>query len=339
MTESKVIWIDDDLSHKKDADLLAEKSADLKITFFHPKEFVVEEMPVDLFLLDDRLYQHENAKNEKSNARGFTLAANIRFSFPEIPIYIFTKDFFDQGIFGVLSQASESFVDEKIYYKDVQRRGVEILLNDSLDYKKIRSVEKLNLQQLLNLLNPPEDIVDELKNALPEALRDGLRPADDQGKSEGNSLFYGKWIKKSLLTYSGFIYDSLFAATSVGLTEKMFLEIQDFAPALYDGLFSKSRKPLWWNRKLRSILMTKAQKALDNKAIGNPFALAEKIFNLKENEILKCAVCKEKYPETVAFNKDDPNDRQPVHFSCSAVDYTKENKLFFEELRYFKYED
>ena len=192
---------------------------------------------------------------------------------------------------------------------------------------------------MLNLLNPPEDIIEDLYAALPEALKEGLRPTKDENKPEGNSLLYAKWIKHTLLAYCGFIYDSLSAATSVGLPVKKFLELEDFKPALYKGIFSQSKEDRWWKRKLQAILIDKAQSTLDIKDIGNPFSLAEKIYKLKKNEQLKCAVCKEKYPETVAFNKSNANDRQPVHFSCSSIDHSKENKLFFEEIRYFEYEE
>lgn len=333
-----LIWIDDDKNHKKDAEYIMKKCANLEISFFHPTEFDPDKKSADLFLLDDRLYQHENDNNQKSKQRGLTLAADIRVVFPEIPIYIFTNEFFEQGIFGTLSLATEGLADEKIFYKNIQRSGFEILYNDAIDYKKVRSIEKLNYKQLLKLLNPPEGINDDLYNALPEPLKEGLRPANDEEKPDGNSLFFGKWVKRILLTYSGFLYDSLFAATSVGLPEEKFLKIGDFKQALYDGVFSKPRKPLWWKGKLTSILIDKAQKSMKINDIGNPFSIAEKAYNLREEEQLRCAVCKEKYPETVAFNKDDESDRQPVHLSCSEVDRSKENKLFFEEIRYFENE-
>jgi hypothetical protein len=337
--KTTIIWIDDEKKHRVDSDFMMKKCINLEILFFHPKEFLVEKTPADLYLLDDRLYQHANDNNEKSNQRGLTLAAEIRVKYPEIPIYIFTNEFFDQGIFGSLSQASEGLADEKIYYKQIQREGAEILYNDSLDYKKIRDIEKLNFRQLLKLLNPPEDTIEDLLNALPEVLKGGLRPTDDQAMAEGNSLFYGKWIKKTLLAFPGFVYDSLFAATSVGLPEEKFLKLKEFKPAIYDGLFSKTRKQLWWKRKLNQILIDKAQKSMKIDEIGNPYSLAEKIYKLKDTEKLKCVVCGEKYPETIAFNKTNENEKQPVHYSCSEVARSKENKLFFEEIRYFEYMD
>lgn len=337
--EMRIVWVDDDVTHKKDATFIEEKCEKLRVDFFHPKEFNVKNNPADLFLIDDRLYQLANKDNEHSNKQGLTLAAEIRVNFPEIPIYIFTNDYFSKGIFGSLSQATEGLADEKIFYKDIQRQGPQILYNDTLDYKRVREIERLNYKQLVGLLNPPEDSMDDLLNGFPEILKGGLRLTEDTEKAAGNSLFYAKWIKKALLAFPGYVYDSLFAATSVGLKEELFEKTPDFDNARYTGVFAHSRKPLWWKRKLNQILMNEAQKSLKLADITNLFSIAEKIYKLRDVEQLRCAVCNDKFPETVAYNKEDENERQPVHFSCSCVDYRKENKLFYDEIRFFEYKD
>ncbi len=337
--KQKLIWIDDDKDHQKDATLIMKKQEHLEIIFLHPNKFKITEHCGHIYLLDDRLFQKEDEDQIAFDKRGLNLAADIRIDHPEFPIYLFTTDKVPKGVFGVLSQASEGLTDSIIEFKSIQRNGHIFLYHDSLDYERIRNTERKNVEAMVNLLHPQSFEKDEIFLAIPQVLKNGLSDPSDIENSQGNTNFYGKWIRNVFLQFPGFVYDSLFSATCVGMMESVFLSKKgEFKDAHYNGIFSNSRDNcLWWKSQLKRILYRLANDKLPIEERDNPYTFSEKIFHLKDSEVSRCALCGEKYPKTVAYNKDDEEERQPVHFHCSEVDEKKENRLYFDEIRFFEY--
>jgi len=339
----KIIWIDDDIDHKEDAKNIESRRKNLKIIFITPFEFekiLEEESDVDLFLVDDRLLSRRRKPLPALFKRhGLSVAAQIREKFPEIPIYLFSAYKEGIGIYTTLAEAAESLADDIFDFKTIQRKGHNILYYDALDYRRIRESPRESVDSLLNLLNAPEIDHEKIVSALPESLKNGLSPITEKERALGNAIAFGKWTKRIFLKLPGFVYNSLYAATKLGITEETFIELsREFENARYNGIFAKTSCKLWWDSKLREIIFELAAERIPDDETTDLRVLTKKIFSLDDSKISRCIVCGDKYPETIGINKDDENDYQPVHYRCSEPHPKKTRLLYFEEPRQFSKE-
>lgn len=340
----KIVWIDDEAIHEKDARNLEAERKELEIDFVDPSGFEdylkkLEE-DVDLFLVDDRLIRRDVGASRSFGRRGLSVAAQIREEHPEIPIYLFSAYPENYGIYTALAEAAKSFADEIVAWKTIQREGHDLLYHDAMDYRKIRRSPRSSVYSLLNLLNAPENDHKRILAAFPESLMEGLSPISEKESAEGNAIAFAKWAKRIFLELPGFVYDSLYSATKLGITEKTFKDLESkFEDARYNGVFAKTRRKLWWDSKLRARIFHLAGEKLPSEETTNLQELTKKVFSLHESKVAECVVCGEKYPDTVGINKHDEEDRQPVHYRCSEPHPTKSRMLYFEEPRRFPKEE
>ena len=326
----KIVWIDDEPSHMEDAKTLESKRKDLKIKFISTSNFEdflkKQEDGMDLFLIDDKL---------RGRSVGVGIAGKIREKFPEIPMYLFTAYPEEYGISTALAEAAKSLGDDVLDLKKVQREGHDILYYNAIDYRRIRESPHEEINALLILLKAPDEDCKRIVSALPESLKKGLLT-----RSDGNAIAFAKWVKRNFLKLPGFVYNSLYSATKLGITKKAFQDLaSEFEDARYDGVFAKTGPKLWWDSKLAKIIFQLASEKLRGDDTTDLRKLTTKLFSLDEAKMSKCSVCGEKYPDTVGINKDDEEDYQPVHYKCSEPHPTKTRVLYFEEARQFSMEE
>lgn len=325
----KIVWIDDESSHMEDAKTLGSKRKELEIKFISPLDFEdflkKQEDGVGLFLIDDQL---------RGRSVGVGIAGKIREKFPEIPMYLFTAYPREYGISTALAEAAKSLGDDVLDLKTVQREGHVILYYDAIDYRRIRESPREEIDALLSLLKAPEEDCKRIISALPESLKKGLLTCSD-----GNAIAFAKWVKRTFLKLPGFVYNSLYSGTKLGITKKAFQDLaSQFEEARYDGVFAKTRPKLWWDSKLAKTIFQLASEKLPGDDTIDLRRLTPKLFSLDESKMSKCIVCGERYPDTVGINKDDEEDYQPVHYKCSKPHPTKTRVLYFEEARQFSIE-
>ncbi|MFX0091847.1 MAG: hypothetical protein ACFFBD_08810 [Candidatus Hodarchaeota archaeon] len=322
----KVVWIDDDESRKDDAKTLESRRNDLKIEFVGTSDFEdffrKYQFDIDLFLIDDKL---------RGRSVGVGIAGKIREISPEVPIYLFTAYPRDYGISTSLAEAATSLGDDILDIREVQREGHDILYNDAVDYRLIRESSHEDIDAIFNLLKAPEEDYKGIILALPENLKRGLLT-----HLNGNSIAFAKWVKRVFLLHPGFVYNSLFSATKLGMTTTAFQKhISEFLNARYDGVFFKTRPEMWWDSKLDKIVFKLTREQLPDDDTSDLRRLTPKLFSLSDSEVSKCVICGERYPDTVGINKDDERDFQPIHYKCSEPHPTKTRILYFEEARQF----
>lgn len=104
----------------------------------------------------------------------------------------------------------------------------------------------VELQAIIQLLSPPEAIAGYLESALPEIAK---QPWDQETPHE-----FSRWVIDILLGRPGFLFDSLEAATFVGLTQEGFdLVAARFDKAKYSGVFASDDRPRWWANQMRPV--------------------------------------------------------------------------------------
>jgi hypothetical protein len=152
--------------------------------------------------------------------------------------------------------------------------------------------------------------------------------------SSGTILF-GRWVTQILLVYPGILYDSLYAATYLGMTRNYFVMKfrKDIRDRKYRGVFSRSHKSRWWKSSLAEMVVAHP-KARKHKTLRT-WELAPEIFAVPKAAQPRCLVCGKRFPETVAYDKDDPTRRGPAHLSCSEPDPNRQALLYFEPFRVF----
>jgi len=148
----RIVWIDDEPLHEKDARSLESKRKYLIIEFTSSLEFEdfvekLEESP-DLFLIDDKL---------RGRSVGVAIAGRIRQKFPETPMYLFTAYPEEYGISTELAEAAKSLGDDVFDLKEIQREGHNILYHDAVDYRRIRESRRASVDTIISLLKAPED--------------------------------------------------------------------------------------------------------------------------------------------------------------------------------------
>ncbi len=326
-------WIDDKDEHRKAAKEMEKKTKNSKVIFFKPEDVSkmlgsssLRKIP-NLFLVDYRL----DSQRDKFRDLGLTMEGKIRENYPDIPVYGFTlypkrKNFYEK----VVKKRFDKILD----FKDIQRCGHIILHKDALTYRKIKSSRTNDPEELFRLIKAPNDIKQRLRTMLPDELHGGLTRSGAATKYPGDTIIFARWVRQSLMARPGFLYNSLHTATHLGMIESAFKKIsKNFESARYKGVFYETEQPLWWVCVVDEILLS--QKKTKSIKETNPWEIAPLVFKIPTKNQTKCAVCGEKYPETVGFNLTD-EEEQPVHYKCSNVDRNKKTELYFDEPRSFK---
>ena len=84
-----------------------------------------------------------------------------------------------------------------------------------MGFKKLRDTKPKNWENLLKAIKAPESEYDTLKLADP--------PVYSEQDSKWSVSKAAKWIRDTILNYPGILYDSIHAATFLGISEGAFL--------------------------------------------------------------------------------------------------------------------
>lgn len=216
---------------------------------------------------------------------GSTLATDIRQNFPEYPIVLFTrKAIFETDLPKIIKKDLTKILDEVTYKDNLDKSATKILqhLYDlGMGYKSLRDLKEKNWSALIRLLAAPHQDEDDLIETKP--------PLDKNG--EWVTFKAAKWIYDILLRYPGILYNSLYSATELGISEKEFLSknIQDFfKDATYGGIFNYDTR--WWKSRLYSL----ARKIMDEDErslrLNQGFPMAWERIKKNKLELSKCIV-------------------------------------------------
>ena len=334
MTSEKVklLWIDDDLDHREDVRNLESKNRRLHIRFVIANEFekiLREKADTDLFVIDDKLRLGKYRD-------GIAVAGQIRVKFPEVPIYLFSAWIGPRSIYGTLAEAAESSADKIVDIKEIRRKGHRILYCDALDYRRIRYSRRGTVHALFELLHAPASDENRITMALPESLKKGLSSLSGKKPASGNAIAFAKWTSRTFLALPGFVFDSLYSATKLGMTQEAFDRHESaFKLARYDGIFAETREALWWGSILVETVFRRAATRFPRDATIDLQQLTPRLLRLGKSEIAKCIICGRERPDTVGMERDDEEHREAVHYRCSIPHPAKRRVICFDEIRQF----
>ncbi len=271
----------------------------------------------DLVIVDHKL---ENIQTGIFRT-GSTAAAYIRELWSECPVVCVT---------GMNKTDLDS--QQRPYYEDIFEinnisKYYNSILSIARSFNLIKTKRPSNSEDLLQLLKAPKEDYERLKAVLPHNIK-----SDFSTDNKGLIFDISYWIRNVLIERPGFLYDSLWVATYLGLKPEALKKVEEhFINAEYNGLFSTETDKRWWKTKVLQLL---SQKVAD---FGLPWEKGRHLPNLLKKDYSKCYATKADYPETVAFTDDTENAKRVQMRIYSTVSHPSyENLMFFEEIRMMK---
>jgi hypothetical protein len=174
---------------------------------------------------------------------------------------------------------------------------------------------------IVGLLKPPKGERDRLIEALPENLKGERDP------SMVSRLF--RWVEK-LIERPGFLFDSLWAATLIGLNADGFdRAMERFKKTRYRGIFAFEKDARWWASSLVKELIEEVG-LLNGEMSWNA---GRRLSGINAKQYSKCYSCGNEYPETVAYVDEVSVDRKPMHLQCTVLHPRYKRELYFEDIR------
>ena len=324
MKKTTFLWIDDESERIRDARNLA-RSLNIKVIFEDVRNKELAEIlqhilsgpEPDLVLIDHRL---DKVLGGGIIQTGSTTAEVIREKWVECPIVCVTA----VGLKDIALQ-KKSIYEQVIEHSELTE-NYPLLISLAKSFKFLRKKKPKDVNGLLRLIRVPKADRVRLTAILPEELK---RNYDD--KSVPISI--SRWVRHTLMSKPGFLYDQLWAATSLGIKEQSFKKVQDaFVEARYKGIFADEGNQRWWQTRIKEILYSKFP------ADEGQFTweLGLKLDGVTKQDHSACYVCKKVFPEIVGFTDETAQTRKPMHLRCSVSHPGFEKALFFEEIRMMK---
>lgn len=313
------VWIDDEGKRKRASDNL-EVQMSVKCEFINVSKENnyledIDRVNPDLILMD-----HNLTYTLGEYKKGSTISAIIREKHPTLPIACISgqnkKDMDSQQ--RMIYQTVFKITDIKKHYSAMR--------SIATSYRKMKSSKPSSIEDVFSLMKVPKDDIEKLSIIMPAEIKENFK---DLG-------LYGHithWIIDVLFERPGFLYNKLWAATFLGLSEKGFSKVEKlFESAKYKGIFSDESNERWWKSKLLDILNSKVH------GYDLPWEKGRFLAEFQNSDFSKDFYTdyKEDYPETVAYTDESTNEWQPMKLKYTISHPKFEKLLFFDEIRMMK---
>lgn len=246
----RVVLIDDDPNEREDIRARLQGPG-ISVTAVHPPASIEEPLQggvADVIVVDYQLSGREQGR-QTANYRGSTLAAVLRERLPNHPIVLMTRDSLSGTARFAAARDVEGAFDEKI---------VKSKIYDEADGVRHSLVALVRGFQTLSTCEKTAKALSTVLGVRAQEEGDALLAADPPTAVLRNEPWrvpeVARWIRHTLLRYPGVLYDSLHAASTLGITVDAFMRpsVQRFfRSALYKGPFATAEF-FWKNRLLDS---------------------------------------------------------------------------------------
>lgn len=311
----KIVWIDDNPGRESTArDLGAQfvnvKGRDLALALKKLLDGPSRRLVIIDHVLDKTTDTHPVF------LRGSTIAEAIKEKWPYCPVIGVTNADKLRGIDLRTQEAYDAlfpFVNFGKYFGRIRgiARGFALLAKTDSD-----------IQKLIELLKPPGDEIERLLDTLTDDLK---APAQDASVA---SRIY-RWVER-LMDRPGFLFDALWSATFLGLSEAGFGKVaRHFEKAKYRGVFARPDEARWWSSGLADRLYRRCEPAPGELS----WHVGRRLAGINKEHFSSCYYCKEEFPETVAFLDEASNERRAMHLKCTVLHPLHKRELYFEDIR------
>lgn len=323
----KFLWIDDEPQKRKGAAESMGNELDVSIKFISVEDQDIDESlqkilkdndQPDLVIMDHYL----NKTTSTTFKRGSTAASIIHEKWPECPIVSVTAVDIRNDVDTRQRSAYENmFPDHHI------SNHYQTIYSIAEGFKVLKTKRPKSREALFDCLRCPGEDRERLQKILPFEIKE-----DNSYKDHSFLIEVYRWFNSVMLKRPGFLYDKIWSATYLGLSEKGFDSVVDlFEPAKFLGVFTDPSNPRWWKSQLTLILAQKTGK------VGLPWIVGRDLVPPTKNNFSFSQPTKREYPETVAA-KDESHDTEwvPMRLDETEPHPHFEDMLFFEQLRIMK---
>ncbi|MGI0010714.1 MAG: hypothetical protein ACREAE_04860 [Nitrosopumilaceae archaeon] len=324
----QIIWIDDNPEEREKSAKNLQRALGAKVNFVNVKGTKLRiklkeilELPKPDLIIIDHILDNLDMTDGGVIRRGSTAGEVIRQEWLNCPIIgvtgailIKNVDLHKKSIYESLYRIE----DFSKHYKTIESLAKSFRI---LESKKLRDVKGL-----IRLLKVPENDIPRLLTILPEELKTNYN-------DKSLPISVSRWVRHTLMEKPGFLYNSLWTATLLGIKEKSFEKVKTlFKEAKYDGLFADESNERWWQTGIREILYKK----VSSKELKNTRILGRRLPRINKKDHSVCYACKGDAPETVGYTDEKADRPVQLHLRCSIPHPKFERSLYFEEIRMMK---
>jgi hypothetical protein len=213
----------------------------------------------ELLLIDYNLDDPENG--EVIGISGSALSTDLKQKAPDVPIVLFTrKQVFNTQNYADTKDRLSKVIDQIMYKQDLFKKdstALEEITRLANGYRILRDQKAITWDKVLELIGASTGDAFAIEQTNPPFT-------DKKGVSVTSTAV---WIRDILLRYPGITYNSIHAATYLGISEEAFSsEVikNTFLKAKYTGIFAPI-EGYWWKSKLQEIafsFMNKKERSL-----------------------------------------------------------------------------
>lgn len=322
------LWIDDDKSREVTATNL-EKNAGVKVYFYNFAGedlagrigHLLQEHSPDMVIVDHNLDRTIGPLRDNLTSTGASVAEVIKDSHPQIPVVCVTK--FDP--IRDMTFMQQSAYDEIFSATHLTHQN-PVLVAIAEGFRNIHCRPIKDEDEFLSSLGCPEVDLTRLVQVLPTEIKTGFG-------DRGYASVLWRWMRGVLFARPGFLYDSMWAATLVGVTNNSFLKTREMMePAIYSGPFANEIEPRWWPSKMLEVLY----KNSPDREQKDPRLLGRAYLGIPIQGYSKCEISGIELPDTVAFTDTTDKKRAQVCLRFTEEHPGFQKLLFFEEMRVIK---
>jgi hypothetical protein len=315
-----VVWIDDEPRRERTA-------KDLGAQFINARgknlalivEKLLKRTQRPRLIIIDHVLNNTETKNPLFQ-KGSTIAEAIKEQWPDVPVVGVTNADNVEKIDLRTKQTYDELFPFVQFGKYIDQ--IDALKKGFITVGKLRAK---SAKDVVGLLKPPKEDVERLVDALPEDLKKSFRD-----KSVPSRLY--AWVRR-LLERPGFLYDSLWAATFIGLNETGFQKVRrHFEKANYVGVFSSTDDPRWWSSQLSKLLYKHSQPRSGEMS----WHVGRRLPGVKKEHFSRCYYCDKDFPDTVAYLDAASEQQRPMHLECTVLHPSYKRELYFEDIRVMK---
>lgn len=311
----QIVWIDDNGDRRVIAEsvgaIFVHLGLDTPDIDAKLEEFLTGQKP-KLVILDHFLDPPES----QIYKRGSTIAEAVKDKWPACPVIGITA----ADLSGINERTRGAYDEFFDYTRFKDHLGqIEVIAHG---FQTVAGNAPLDQNKVLSLLNAPKGDGERLIGAMPDLLR---KMEEDSSRP---SVVY-EWIQH-LYQRPGFLYDTLWTATFVGLTIEGFAKVEErFREGLYSGVFGRAEDKRWWSNELSRLLYSFVSGSSD----GSTWNAIRSYEGLDEGDFSKCRKCGKDFPETVGFEDSESDNRYAMHLECTVLHPAYKRELFFEDIR------
>ena len=312
----KVFWIDDDPRRRRTADDLGATFIDVHDEDVAKKAEGLLKGPQPALVIVDHILD-KTIPRGRLLQRGSTIAEAIKEQWPSCPVVGVTNvdnvediDLRTRGIYDALFP----FQEFRRHFSRIEsmRNGFSLIARTSL----------VSAHRLVCLLKPPTEEIGRLIDALPNDLKKNFGDASLPSR-------LCRWVDR-LMDRPGFLYDSLWAATMLGLTEAGFKKVgRRFERGEYRGVFRRIDDPRWWSKNISEALYREHKPEAGEMS----WHVGRRLKGITRDHYSRCYMCGKPFPDTVAYLDKASGERQAMHSKCTVLHPRFQRELYFEDIR------